>query len=499
MPVKPEESVTAYTSPPSTQMQVQQAPNNYRVQKRGQRTGSIVDPQLIVRGFEAGERRATPSRPPPSHESNTTKASTAPSDTSTSFEVTGRDPNYQTQPYELYSTSAGDGSSGGRYSVNVMGKTANGAVNGHTSIGLAQQANSPLSAMTQHTQQRPMGVSSQSQISHAIHQSCCHMGGPPADKQQVYNSLNGSNGHTHGENGSTGHIQSSSSNTANSHLVRTQDTGCLHNLMQPQMCDRNQISLYNLPSSYATSSHPLSARQFAELQINSQSSMLQQPIMNSDNGVYSNESQEVESQMFQPAHNCHCGDGCSCLGCAAHPYNHTTKSHVQDLGHILAMEASMNETLSRPDPLYGNGNRGIDVHNMTPGARLMMAGNLPSPVSLPLDFFSSEIQSPEASSTSPSRNRESQPGAVYSSSNYYTMEFEQDPADFFSVCTDVTGSCQCGSDCACFGCLTHTGHENQTSVPTSTNFSNGFPSPLAQNHPIEDTSRTTPPASSCCG
>lgn len=40
-------------------------------------------------------------------------------------------------------------------------------------------------------------------------------------------------------------------------------------------------------------------------------------------------------------------------------------------------------------------------------------------------------------------------------SEYYTLEY---PVGIPSACSDVTGSCQCGNDCSCVGCLTHSGH-----------------------------------------
>jgi hypothetical protein len=49
-------------------------------------------------------------------------------------------------------------------------------------------------------------------------------------------------------------------------------------------------------------------------------------------------------------------------------------------------------------------------------------------------------------------------------SEYYTIEY---PVQLPSACSDVTGSCLCGNDCACVGCLTHSGH-NGLAVESST-------------------------------
>jgi hypothetical protein len=57
-------------------------------------------------------------------------------------------------------------------------------------------------------------------------------------------------------------------------------------------------------------------------------------------------------------------------------------------------------------------------------------------------------------------------------SEYYTLEY---PVGLPGACSDMTGSCQCGSDCSCVGCLTHSGHNG---------FSLDMPVP---EHPISNT------------
>lgn len=40
-------------------------------------------------------------------------------------------------------------------------------------------------------------------------------------------------------------------------------------------------------------------------------------------------------------------------------------------------------------------------------------------------------------------------------SEYYEVEY---PVPLPGSCSDMTGTCQCGNDCSCVGCLTHSGH-----------------------------------------
>lgn len=155
-------------------------------------------------------------------------------------------------------------------------------------------------------------------------------------------------------------------------------------------------------------------------------------------------------------HDCKCGDECQCLGCAAHPFNNTTRQHVQEMGVMMTF-----------DP---------DEH--TPEA---IANTYQSPPSFrgstaptPLNFFMQQSPSmdhgahqnsfdpyTDPSSTMPSGFSSPLPtGPAFKQplmhqSEYYTLEY---PVGIPSACSDITGSCQCGNDCSCVGCLTHSGH-----------------------------------------
>ncbi|KAJ5727924.1 hypothetical protein N7493_005744 [Penicillium malachiteum] len=156
-----------------------------------------------------------------------------------------------------------------------------------------------------------------------------------------------------------------------------------------------------------------------------------------------------------PCHDCKCGDECQCLGCAAHPFNNTTRQHVQEMGVMMTFDD--------------------DEHSPDGMARSYQPHSYPSTTApTPLNFFMQQTPSMDNAmhhnSFDPYSNPNSAMPSGYSSplpaghqlnqqlmhpSEYYTLEY---PVGIPSACSDVTGSCQCGNDCSCVGCLTHSGH-----------------------------------------
>ena len=255
----------------------------------------------------------------------------------------------------------------------------------------------------------------------------------------------------------------------------------------------NQTTLYTIPPTYATASHPLNPSQLAQLQ-HSHTGLSQMVPQYAPSGLMGSAAPSAEGTMtFNPAHNCNCGDNCLCLGCAAHPYNATTRNHVQDLGQILENSHETNNPPSRPQTSYGNPANMSDVHSMTPGI-VTHIGDLPSPtISESLQMASLAGASFHQSSNNSSPTQGTFP--MYSSSGYYTMEFPM------MGCTDVSGSCKCGSDCACIGCLTHTGHDDNDlldSANAQEQPSQSFNQAIV---PVSDTptSASATPRPSCCG
>ncbi|KAL2067286.1 hypothetical protein VTL71DRAFT_1710 [Oculimacula yallundae] len=131
-------------------------------------------------------------------------------------------------------------------------------------------------------------------------------------------------------------------------------------------------------------------------------------------------------------HTCGCGDGCQCVGCAAHPYNDATQDYVRS-----AYELSMAHTNSEP---YTNG------HHATNGNGSVNGNGI-------------------ATSQPPAADQASSPTAHTPSSTTSANGEEQNysAADFFFVsypfsgdgCGGDTQSCPCGDDCECLGCTIH--------------------------------------------
>lgn len=186
---------------------------------------------------------------------------------------------------------------------------------------------------------------------------------------------------------------------------------------------------------------------------------------------------------------CNCGDDCQCLGCASHPFNNTTLQHVQEMGVMMTFDgdqtpdpmasayqsspsqgstsAPMNFSFMHSAPSLDHG-----VHNNSLDAYADPNSNLPSGYSSPLP-------------TGHPLNQQ-----LMHTSEYYTIEY---PVGLPGTCSDVTGSCQCGSDCSCVGCLTHRGHNGVPApIPESsiTEYPEQHPS-YAQPSPTSSPSRTS--------
>jgi hypothetical protein len=179
------------------------------------------------------------------------------------------------------------------------------------------------------------------------------------------------------------------------------------------------------------------------------SNMTPFPMDNSQNSAYASTTFGGDT-----SHDCSCGDDCQCLGCAAHPFNNTTRQHVQEMGVMMTFDGDD----STPDAM---------ANAYTPSFLRNAATN-------PMNFFMQQKPAMDHGIPQNSFESYSDPNSTmptgYSSplstgrhfnqplmhpSEYYTIEY---PVGIPSACSDVTGSCQCGNDCSCVGCLTHSGH-----------------------------------------
>lgn len=130
------------------------------------------------------------------------------------------------------------------------------------------------------------------------------------------------------------------------------------------------------------------------------------------------------------SHQCSCGDGCQCVGCAAHPYNDATKSYVRS-----AWESMLDES---QNAAHTNGTH-------TPVTNGLSNGNTPA-VSYPLESKASP-NPPQTPSEAASGMSEEQ---TLSANDFFFVSYPFDDA-----CGGEMANCPCGDDCQCLGCVIH--------------------------------------------
>ncbi|KAF2865524.1 hypothetical protein BDV95DRAFT_599751 [Massariosphaeria phaeospora] len=198
-------------------------------------------------------------------------------------------------------------------------------------------------------------------------------------------------------------------------------------------------------------------------------------------------------------HNCHCGESCSCFGCAAHPNNATMAEYIRMMHQFMSTGGF--GTLPPPTydmPAYmhppGFGaesytNQPAAPTNFPPFATtpmnfhpninaMMSMPNTPASAPSPWQSVQTPVQTPNApvephyigpqpnapltlkteeaaaspvTVDSPNEGREEDTPTL-SPSSYFWSEMT------LPSCNDATGTCQCGDGCECVGCLTHGGH-----------------------------------------
>lgn len=208
---------------------------------------------------------------------------------------------------------------------------------------------------------------------------------------------------------------------------------------------------FNIPPSYATAENPLTRRQQAFFQ---QHGHLHSPPWSYYPQIPPS---IIAPSMSGVTHTCTCGPTCQCMFCMAHPYNATTRDRVQALAHMLPDDADY----SPKSPLQHSFFSPIDGSSTgLPGANVMHVDeNLESSdLSQSRPFRGQNFRNGNYETVPVESGNQTLPSAI--SSGYLTMEYEYDPIGL-GECTDATGTCRCGDDCMCVGCLTHSGHDGE--------------------------------------
>lgn len=221
-----------------------------------------------------------------------------------------------------------------------------------------------------------------------------------------------------------------------------------------------------------TPGHPASAP------VTGYSSPMARPQYGGANYISNNQPFPVYSQPSfdmsrDPNHNCGCGDGCQCLGCASHPFNDTTRQHIQEMGYMMALredspkenptDSPYSEQQQYPKelgyshlPINGN-NLHPPVPGQTPTNYFEHTANLPNVGTLASSFPPAASANSTHGQGAEAEMMMMQPGA------YLTVEY---PVGLVDPCSNLSGTCQCGSSCTCVGCLTHNGHNGVPLEPS---------------------------------
>ncbi|MCJ1313848.1 hypothetical protein MMC25_007528 [Agyrium rufum] len=263
-------------------------------------------------------------------------------------------------------------------------------------------------------------------------------------------------------------------------------------------------STYAIPPNYATASHPGKPLDFHPLQHIHSHHLLhhQAPDPRQQHHTHSITTPLASYQNINtaaeaytnPEHICSCGAGCACLACPVHPFNATTRDRVQDLGHVLDDGTDASQSQSPPQhihspPFHAHPDLSMTISKEGGSIHINSAQLQPHPSDfIPLlesssrHFGPHDISQPENPldqifppypediHAAYQNDDDEQSHGIFSSSSYYTFEFPIEQSGLLFDCTDTSGTCQCGSDCACVGCLTHTGHDRNELVNGDVDF-----------------------------
>lgn len=192
-------------------------------------------------------------------------------------------------------------------------------------------------------------------------------------------------------------------------------------------------TIFNYPPQYGSYMQPLQPEQWRQVMTTlsyTQPAAAQQPPMYGIQATMpaaapatNGSSAETESWT---SHQCTCGDGCQCVGCAAHPYNDATQNYVRSAWTSM-MNDSRPQTSSRASV---NGTDAPDVNGQIAGGSDVVS---PVPPQTPSDATSGLAEE-----------------QTLSASDFFFVSYP-----FADGCEGDMGSCPCGDDCQCIGCVIH--------------------------------------------
>ncbi|KAK0382739.1 hypothetical protein NLU13_9835 [Sarocladium strictum] len=172
-------------------------------------------------------------------------------------------------------------------------------------------------------------------------------------------------------------------------------------------------------------------------------------------------------------HQCGCGDGCQCVGCAAHPYNEATQNYVRSAwnsmmeprasanGQHTALNghanyshtgtggnsevALMKDAINGMPPTATSGGEGNDAALMTDAIN-----GIPPTASAAVNGHGDGTISPTAPQTPSEAASGMSEEQTLSANDFFFVSYP-----FGDSCAGDTASCPCGDECQCIGCVIH--------------------------------------------
>ncbi|KAH8176789.1 copper fist DNA binding domain-containing protein [Sarocladium implicatum] len=243
-----------------------------------------------------------------------------------------------------------------------------------------------------------------------------------------------------------------------------------------------QPTVFTYPPQYGSFMQPLQPDQWRHFIANMN---FAQPVQqNGPNGHF-----EVAATMGFPApgtttmgggtsHQCGCGEGCQCVGCAAHPYNEATQNYVRSAWNSMMEEpqtpvAASHSRHHRSQSNHngyshtGTGDKsevallrdainGIPPTNAAGGegneSALMKdaINGIPPTASAANGVHGEGNVSPPAPQTPSDAASSLQEEQTLSANDFFFVSYP-----FGDACAGDTASCPCGDDCQCIGCAIH--------------------------------------------
>lgn len=160
---------------------------------------------------------------------------------------------------------------------------------------------------------------------------------------------------------------------------------------------------------------------------------------------------ETLSSSAGTSHQCGCGDGCQCVGCAAHPYNEATQSYVRSAWESMTEEHQRprSQTNGTPDQNYGHiqsDGDGTPEGSGTNGSS--KEGAVTTTVSGDGTISPIVSQTPSEAASAMSEEQQS-----LSANDFFFVSYP-----FEDSCAGEAASCPCGDDCQCLDCVIHGNH-----------------------------------------